>query len=250
MKTTFSVSSRKLQLPDDKRCLDVQFGLRSAAFLTSDAIYIIASEKLHAQLSKSTSNPSTDYEIIPANDDGGITFGKLNVTASLMACGTNHLVYADDNALRAIGDNRHAQCQRHSFLEDVTGKVKQLRSGWTHCGALCTDGTIQLWGRNVYGQLGRRPADDSDATTNILRLTNCDGGDRTDNDIVVDLRLGAEHGLARKANGEVWTWGWNEHGNCGNGSEENSFDPVRVELPGKCWLCGVGAGFCVAIVRA
>lgn len=42
-------------------------------------------------------------------------------------------------------------------------------------------------------------------------------------DEVVDLHLGAEHGLVVIKSGEVMTWGWNEHGNCGNNSEENLY---------------------------
>jgi len=35
------------------------------------------------------------------------------------------------------------------------------------------------------------------------------------------IHMGAEHGLLRTTAGEVYTWGWNEHGNCGNNSTEN-----------------------------
>lgn len=239
--------------------MDVQFGLRFAAFLTDDdddAIFIIAAGKVHTQLAKST---ACDYELITAATDnsGIITFGKLTVTggggAAHLACGGQQLIYcANDGAVRGIGDNRHGQCEQRyaALLENDGGNVKQLRSGWTHCGALRESGAVALWGRNVYGQLGRRPAGTDDVPTNVLQLPPSGGGDNgADGDAVVDLQLGAEHGLVRRRNGDVWTWGWNEHGNCGNGDVENCYEPVRVRLPGKCWLAGVGAGFCVAVVR-
>lgn len=40
---------------------------------------------------------------------------------------------------------------------------------------------------------------------------------------MTQIRLGAEHGLAVSESGKVFTWGWNEHGNCGNGSTDNVY---------------------------
>lgn len=84
-------------------------------------------------------------------------------------------------------------------------KIVKMQSGWTHVGLLTESRELFLFGRNSYGQLGN--------------------GDRTTTEIpqkfpiypIDDFDLGAEHGIAI-SRGEIFTWGWNEHGNCGNGS--------------------------------
>lgn len=50
-------------------------------------------------------------------------------------------------------------------------------------------------------------------------------------------------------NGEVWSWGWNEHGNCGLGHDANVFSPVQIKLPGKSVLIGTGSAHSFAVVE-
>lgn len=51
-------------------------------------------------------------------------------------------------------------------------------------------------------------------------------------------------------NGKVYSWGWNEHGNCGIGTEEDVRVPslVTIHSKYKTKLIGTGAGHSFAIV--
>jgi len=42
---------------------------------------------------------------------------------------------------------------------------------------------------------------------------------------VIDLWGGAVESIALKANGTVWTWGWDDYGILGNGHGTTMFDP-------------------------
>jgi alpha-tubulin suppressor-like RCC1 family protein len=44
----------------------------------------------------------------------------------------------------------------------------------------------------------------------------------------IDLATGAKHTCVLRANGEVWCWGNNDHGQLGDGTTLRRFDPVRV----------------------
>lgn len=48
------------------------------------------------------------------------------------------------------------------------------------------------------------------------------------------------------------SWGWNEHGNCGTGSQENIHKPSRVNIQekGRAILIGAGAGHSFALFDA
>lgn len=70
-----------------------------------------------------------------------------------------------------------------------------------------------LWGRNTYGQLGRHTGLNIDFVRHPIRLVVFEK--------FKDFYLGAEHGLAITNLGQIVTFGWNEHGNCGNGDVEN-----------------------------
>ena len=53
--------------------------------------------------------------------------------------------------------------------------------------------------------------------------------------------------------GSVFTWGWNEHGMCGTGHEENVLTPwmlsVPVEKQVEAVMVGSGAGHTILVVR-
>ncbi|MGI6166243.1 MAG: RCC1 domain-containing protein [Limnochordia bacterium] len=45
----------------------------------------------------------------------------------------------------------------------------------------------------------------------------------------VGIAAGDSHSVVLRTDGTVWTWGWNSSGQLGNGSFEESLDPVQVE---------------------
>ena len=53
--------------------------------------------------------------------------------------------------------------------------------------------------------------------------------------------------------GDVLTWGWNEHGMCGTGNEENVLTPYMLQVPvdkrAETVLVGSGAGHTMLVVR-
>lgn len=60
--------------------------------------------------------------------------------------------------------------------------------------------------------------------------------------------VGSHHMFVLDEDNVIWSWGWNEHGNCGNGELENVFVPVRVDIKGKVSLIGTGAAHSFAQV--
>lgn len=47
----------------------------------------------------------------------------------------------------------------------------------------------------------------------------------------------------------IYSWGWNEHGNCGLGSTENVTLPQRIPVEGKVVLLAAGSGHSFALIR-
>lgn len=56
--------------------------------------------------------------------------------------------------------------------------------------------------------------------------------------------------MALDAKGQLWTWGWNEHGSCGTGDTVNQLRPKNIShhFPSNVISIGCGAGHCFAVV--
>ncbi|XP_059485566.1 probable E3 ubiquitin-protein ligase HERC3 [Neocloeon triangulifer] len=126
------------------------------------------------------------------------------------------------------------------FAEFLKGKeFIEVKSGWSHCAGIQSDGGVNSWGRSNYGQLGC-----SEQTGEKLPvLWPC-----SDNAKVKQICLGSEHTMVLTESGNLWTSGWNEHGNCGNGNLDDQFAPQLILSNVK--LIGCGASHSFALVHS
>ena len=45
---------------------------------------------------------------------------------------------------------------------------------------------------------------------------------------IVQISCGSEHSMAVTSGGDLYSWGWGEHGNLGHGTTTNQMVPTRV----------------------
>ena len=106
------------------------------------------------------------------------------------------------------------------FLNDI----QMIASGKNHVLALKEDGTVWAWGYNNYGQLGDN--------TQITRYTPVqvlsEDGTEYLKDIIY-IAAGNNYSVAINKNGEVWSWGQNDYGQLGDGSNISKYTPVRAK---------------------
>lgn len=108
-----------------------------------------------------------------------------------------------------------------------------VAEGAYHSLALLSDGTVDAWGYNANGELGN----------GTVASTGCDCGETPGRvegiggsgalSHVVAISAGEEHSLALLTNGTVVAWGYNAHGELGNGAASTtgcmcSDTPVQV----------------------
>jgi alpha-tubulin suppressor-like RCC1 family protein len=121
-----------------------------------------------------------------------------------------------------LGDN--TTVSRSSPVSVVGGITNwtQIGNGYFSTTALRTNGTIWSWGRNSYGQLGDNTTVDKSSPVSVV-------GGITD---WVQISVGNEHVAALRANGTIWTWGFNggyvNTGALGDGTFQNRSSPVSV----------------------
>ena len=97
------------------------------------------------------------------------------------------------------------------------GTVRDVSLGFDHSCALLADGTIQCWGRNLYGQLGNDSKIDSSTPVKVLGISNATA-----------ISANWHSTCALVATGEVKCWGMNVSGQLGNNSLIDASVPVTV----------------------
>ncbi|KAJ2554709.1 alpha tubulin suppressor [Coemansia sp. RSA 1933] len=181
---------------------------------------------------------------------------------AMVACGRAHsiLVAADRVTVFVAGDDRYAQCgpgssdsqhQGHAWRSfRLPRPARKVCAGWEF-GAVLMDppsvdrsigGTVGMWGRADHGQLGTMDP----SASSIRDLTTVELGDG-----VVELACGSNHAVAVTGEGEVYAWGWNEHGNVGDPSLRDVGHPRRIILAdanasAAATGCGYGNTFIVS----
>ncbi|CAK6449241.1 unnamed protein product [Pipistrellus nathusii] len=194
--------------------------------------------------------------------------GLENSKAICVVAGSDHSAsLTDSGELYVWGSNKHGQLasqaaflpvpqkiEAHCFQNE---KVTAVWSGWTHLVAQTETGKVFTWGRADYGQLGRKleseegwgpekqssPLACSRPWESTPSSLHCLTG-------ATEISCGSEHNLA-VIGGACYSWGWNEHGMCGDGSEADVQAPKSVQAlqssPGI--LVGCGAGHSLALCQ-
>jgi hypothetical protein len=145
------------------------------------------------------------------------------------------IALCSDGTVASWGYNLYGQLGNNSTVSSslpvlvsstgaLSGKViTSIAAGYHHNTALCSEGTVVSWGRNNYGQLGNNNVSDSTVPVNITTVGSLNG--RT----VATLAAGSDHSLALCSDGTLLSWGRNNNGQLGDGSNTDHSIPVEVD---------------------
>uniref|UniRef100_A0A3B4A2T5 RCC1-like domain-containing protein n=1 Tax=Periophthalmus magnuspinnatus TaxID=409849 RepID=A0A3B4A2T5_9GOBI len=175
--------------------------------------------------------------------------GLAEKNPCMVAAGMVHCLYlTEDGELFMWGSNKHGQLTSSdpfvsspiSLKRCLLGgeKITSVWSGWTHNVAQTESGRVFTWGRGIYGQLGHTVS----YPIPILKQYNVSMY------VALQIACGSEHNLAIVGS-SLFSWGWNEHGMCGDGSHTDALKPCLI--PGlHPLLIGCGAGHSLALCTA
>jgi len=142
-----------------------------------------------------------------------------------IALGSQHTVLLHlDGSVTALGSDKKGQLSNISSLQALT----TVRCTWNGTITVTANDCTPLVfssGVNEAGQLGRTSGEPGFASVDL----------RLDSKLLETIACGSEHTLVILApvggRGEVWGWGWNEHGNLGTGDTSNVQTPMRLWPP-------------------
>lgn len=137
---------------------------------------------------------------------------------------------ASSSTIHLLGSNKHGQVSYPPSKKPTTAEAGIAQVGCTWSGtcvlrAATPTRVLEAIGSNSHGQLGRLPTFAQPPYPSIsIPLPPSFEVDKVACGSEHVLVLGTMQGGAK----EVWGWGWNEHGNLGNGDKEDVWAPVRV----------------------
>jgi len=124
-------------------------------------------------------------------------------------------------------------------VEDISNAIA-VAAGQYHSLALTDEGKVYAWGYNKYGQLGNG---DTDTEKTPVAVEDSDMDQE-----IESISAGYNHSLALDADGTVWSWGDNNYGQLGDGSDDNQEEPVEIEdIDGDVCFISAGANHSLAI---
>ena len=165
-----------------------------------------------------------------------------------VVCGADHTAaIKTDGTLWLWGRNSYGQLgtnnitDQSSPVQTVAGGTnwKLVAGGRYHTVAIKTDGTLWLWGRNIFGQLGTNNITDQSSPVQAVA-----GGTNWKT-----VACGGYHTAAIKTDGTLWLWGRNSYGQLGNNNIAHQSSPVQTVAGGTNWKLVAGGLYHTAAIR-
>ncbi|MCX8643956.1 InlB B-repeat-containing protein [Bifidobacterium sp. B4081] len=102
----------------------------------------------------------------------------------------------------------------------------QVSLGDQHSAAIGSDGNLYTWGYNFNGQLGDGTTSSRSTPTLIQKPAGASDGFAW-----TQVSLGNSHSSAFGSDGQLYTWGWNQYGQLGDGTQVDKRTPTQVGKP-------------------
>jgi alpha-tubulin suppressor-like RCC1 family protein len=157
---------------------------------------------------------------------GGTTWKFVAVGKSSAAIKTDGTLWTwGDNSYGGLGDN--TVTYRSSPVQTVAGgnNWKTVSALFDHIAAIKTDGTLWVWGKNNFGQLGDNTQVDKSSPVQTVA-----GGNNWKS-----VSAGSANTAAVKSNGTIWAVGYNGSGSFGLNNIVNYSSPVQCGFSGNNW---------------
>jgi alpha-tubulin suppressor-like RCC1 family protein len=171
-------------------------------------------------------------------------------TVSALAAGDSHgLAMTSGGQVLAWGYNDDGELGNGTTTSSTVPVSVSLPTGTTvnavvthgyHTVALTSAGQLLTWGYNYFGQLGNGTTTNSAVPISVPLPTGT---------TVTNAATGHYHTMVLTSAGQVLTWGDNESGQLGNGTNDNSSVPVSVSLPSGTTVTDVAGGGLHSLAR-
>jgi len=199
-------------------------GVSHAAYLSIDGTLVLAGTQYYSSLAYSTGvdgtiqnniSITTIFNDVDCGDFFTIAIGANN---RLYGCGINNYGQV---GIGSAGSQVQSMTQLSSSV-----LFSKVSCGLSFTFGLSVNNQLYTWGRNLYGQLGLGNNNDLYSPTFVV----------TNNDNIVDIACGYNHGIVLKSNGTIWGCGLNNVGQLGTGVATTSYTTLTQIGTASNWV--------------
>lgn len=156
-----------------------------------------------------------------------------------------HIFSSIDGSINTFGYNGYGQLgtndmiSRSSPVQIVANNInwRYVECGLNHMAAIRSDGTLWLWGRNYYGELGNNTVVNNSSPVQVY------GGGTWKS-----VSCGDDFTAAIKSDNTLWVWGNAQYGKLGLSAYVHRSSPTQTIATGTTWVSvSTGAGHTAAI---
>ncbi|MGD8307684.1 MAG: hypothetical protein PVF17_13585, partial [Ignavibacteria bacterium] len=234
--------------------IDVAMGYYFSIALASDGTVYSWGINSYGKLGDNTTTQrNTPVKVLKGEYSGTTYLGdnSSNKIISVRLGNLHSIALAEDgtvytwgyNSYGALGDNTTTQrwtpvkvlkgeYSGTTYLGDNSNnKIIAVAVGQYHSIALAADGTVYTWGSNANGNLGDNTTTERWTPIKVLKGEYSGTtylGDNGSNPIV-SVAVGNHNAIALAEDGTVFTWGFNNYGQLGDGTEDTDrLTPIKV----------------------
>jgi len=159
-----------------------------------------------------------------------VQIGVAATWASVSAGPSHTMAIRTDGTLWGWGNNQHGQLgDNTTFDRRIPVRIGLAVTNWAsvsagerHTVAVRADGTLWAWGPNDRGQLGNgMPSSVIPQTAPLLVAPGMTANWRS-------VSAGSDYSTATRADGSLWAWGFNQHGQLGDGTTTQRNHPIQI----------------------
>jgi len=117
---------------------------------------------------------------------------------------------------RNADDRNYATPYLVSGLTDI----KSISAGDAHNLAINENGEVFAWGNNSYGEVGISQS--TEIISKPIQLNELED--------IEEVAAGDQYSIAKSKDGAIYTWGRNQHGQLGNGTNTDRHEPTSINI--------------------
>jgi len=218
------------------KVIQVAHGWKHNLVLSSDGVVWGFGSNVHNQL---TSNTGKTLHPQIVSENKKIRQIAAGMKFSLLLDDRNIIWGRGNNSFSQLGLCSVKKCAEWVRIEPLLSdqdvqasrcdlSIKSMVCGWHHCIILLSIGRVFAWGRSDLGQCGVVQQSTQVVSLDVRPVNNGVEADESRMYYIKAINASAESSYLLTEKGELWSCGWNEHGNLGH-----SFDQTNDENQSK-----------------
>jgi alpha-tubulin suppressor-like RCC1 family protein len=217
-----------------EKIVAVSLGASHSSAITETGKLYIWGYNYYGQLGDGTTTNISTPTLIDSFGGEKVVAVSLGYYHSSAITETGKLYTWGLNNYGRLGDGTTTQRNTPTLIDAFGGeKIVSVSLGTHHSSAITETGKLYTWGYNYYGQLG----DGTTTQRNTPTLIDAFGGEK-----IVSVSLGGYHSSAITETGKLYTWGYNNNGELGDGTTTSRTTPTLIDSFGGEKIVAVSLG--------